>query len=83
MYSLDVIRSINSTTRPKVATHTNREPSICRSRSGLVVHSATLRSTVFISFETPAKRKFAGHFVRSFKACKSLRARNRVVDRIF
>lgn len=83
MYSLDVIQSINNRTRAKVATHTNREPSICRSNSGLVVHSATLRSTVFVAFDTAEKRKFARHLSRSFKACKSLKAQNKVVDRLF
>jgi len=60
------------------ATHLNREPSICRSRGGLVVHSATLRSTVFIA-DTREADKFAARFA----SATSLAQKNRLVDSLF
>ena len=58
--------------------HFTREPSICRSVRGLVLHSANLRSTVFI-----AASKDADQAEKAFKAATSTRARSRVVDSYF
>jgi hypothetical protein len=62
----------------KKATHLNREPSICRSKGGLVVHSATLRSTAFI-----ADAREADRFAARFAACLTLAAKNRLADSLF
>jgi hypothetical protein len=68
--------------RPKsaarVETHLNREPSIHPSRGGLVVHSATQRSTAFV-----ADPKDAARFAARFAKLKTLRGRNHAVDSLF
>lgn len=69
---------MNKTASKPKPSHTNREPSICRSRSGLVLHSANLRSTAFVS-----DTKEVGVIVRAFSACKSTKSRNKLVDRYF
>ena len=66
--------------------HLNREPSCCRSRGGLVVHSATLRSTVFFDCDNPAAARDAEKVEAAFeryKADNDLRALNRIVDSFF
>lgn len=55
-----------------------REPSICRSRGGLVLHSANLRSTVFVADTNEADK-----IVRLFSKASSLKARNVLVDSYF
>lgn len=51
MYCLEVIKSINA--RPAVRAGGDvRESSAVRSRGGVVVHSAALRSTAFVSDPT-------------------------------
>jgi hypothetical protein len=89
MYCLEVIKSTNAKATAKVAvntSHTNREPSRCRSSQGLVVHSATLRSTVFFDFDNPRAEREAEKIEAAFKRyekTKDLRALNRVVDSYF
>lgn len=67
-------------------THLDREPSCCRSAQGLVLHSATLRSTVFFDFDNLAAARDAAKveeaFVR-YKKTNDLRALNRLVDSFF
>ena len=55
--------------------HLTREPSICRSRGGLVLHSANLRSTAFIADAVESLK-----VERAFKAARSTRARSSIVD---
>lgn len=78
MHSLEVIISLNKRASKPKPTHLNRELSICRSRGGLVLHSANLRSTAFVS-----DRKEVGVIVRAFAACRSHKSRNKLVDRYF
>ena len=66
--------------------HLNREPSRCRSRGGLVLHSATLRSTVFFDFSNPAAERDAEKVEAAFERYEKngdLRALNRIVDSFF
>lgn len=66
--------------------HLNREPSRCRSRGGLVVHSATLRSTVFFDFSNPAAERDAEKIEAAFERYEKngdLRTLNRIVDSFF
>ncbi len=58
--------------------HLSREPSICRSRGGLVLHSANLRSTVFI-----ADQQEASMVAKKFSSLKSTKSKNRLVDSYF
>lgn len=48
MWSLDVLKTINARPAPRASAET-RESSAVRSRGGVVVHSAALRSTAFVS----------------------------------
>lgn len=94
MYCLSTIIAINEIAAAKAAAraqtrntdHLNREPSRCRSNRGLVVHSATMRSTVFFDTTNPdAERdakKIEAAFVRYGKDC-NLRRLNRIVDSFF
>lgn len=66
--------------------HLNREPSRCRSSQGLVLHSATLRSTVFFDFDNPAARRDAEKVEAAFERYEKngdLKALNRTVDSFF
>lgn len=58
--------------------HLTREPSICKSRGGLVLHSANLRSTAFIS-----DPKEAAAVVKKFSRLKTTKARSALVDSYF
>lgn len=58
--------------------HLSREPSICQSRGGLVLHSANLRSTVFIADAVEASK-----VAKAFKKLRTLKGRNRLVDSYF
>lgn len=48
MFCLEVIRSMNARQAP-VSSADTRESSAVRSRGGVVVHSAALRSTAFVT----------------------------------
>lgn len=67
--------------------HLDREPSCCRSRGGLVLHSATLRSTVFFDCEASiAAARDADRVEAAFARYKKdndLRKLNRIVNSFF
>ena len=75
MHSLSAIISSNERAASKASVlankrntdHLNREPSRCRSRGGLVLHSATLRSTVFFDFSNPAAERDAEKVEAAFE----------------
>jgi hypothetical protein len=82
MYCLLVIHSLNNRPPRKDANaHLLREPSYCATRAGVVLHSASLRSTAFI--DRKKHPRIVGNFIGAFKRCKSLKARNRLVDSFF
>jgi hypothetical protein len=85
MYALDVIVSMNNRAaagaKSAANSHLTRESSYCLTRLGVVIHSASLRSTVFI--DRIKHPKEVGLFVRRWKACRSTKARNRVADSYF
>jgi hypothetical protein len=68
-------------------THLDREPSCCRSRGGLVLHSASLRSTVFFDCDASvAAARDADRVEGAFAAYKQdndLRRLNRIVNSFF
>lgn len=59
MYSLDVIVSLNRKPKKRPEDHLSRVSSFCKSRGGVVIHSASLRSTGFIADAAEAKRFLA------------------------
>jgi hypothetical protein len=89
MYSLETIKSINARATAKASRntdHLNREPSRCRSFRGLVLHSATLRSTVFFDFDNPAAERDADRVESAFTRYEKdgdLKKLNRFVDSFF
>ena len=90
MYCLSTIIAMNERAAAKVAprntTHLNREPSCCRSTRGLVLHSATLRSTVFFDAENPAAERDSKRVEAAFRRYEksgNLGALNRFVDSFF
>ena len=89
MHSLETIISLNERAVAKAkrnTDHLNREPSCCRSFRGLVLHSATLRSTVFFDADSPAAQRDARRVEAAFERYKKhgdLRRLNRFVDGFF
>jgi hypothetical protein len=88
MHSLEVIVALNqrAPARSSDRTHLNRTPSRCRSAKGLVLHSATLRSTVFFDYsKSDAKRdgQKVERAFRRFEKNQNLAALNRAVDAHF
>jgi len=74
MYSLDVIISMNRKPKKQPENHLTRQGSFCKSRGGVVIHSASLRSTGFIADEGEAKR-----FLAKARKLKG-RALNQLID---
>lgn len=88
MHSLETIIATNerAVAKTKRATHLNREPSRCKSSKGLVLHSATLRSTVFFDFDSPAAVRDAEKVEAAFERYEKdndLKKLNRLVDSFF
>ncbi|NBW12675.1 MAG: hypothetical protein EBR82_32090 [Caulobacteraceae bacterium] len=90
MHCLSTIIAMNERAAAKAVSrntnHLDREPSCCRSRSGLVLHSATLRSTVFFDSENPAAERDAKRVEAAFRRyakTRNLKALNLFVDSFF
>jgi hypothetical protein len=90
MHSLQTIIALNeraaATARSINTDHLNREPSRCKSSKGLVLHSATLRSTVFFDFDNPAAERDAEKVEAAFQDYAknaNLKKLNRLVDSFF
>lgn len=94
MHALSAIIASNERAAQKAASraakrntdHLNREPGRCRSRGGLVLHSATLRSTVFFDFSNPAAERDAEKVEAAFERYEEngdLKSLNRIVDSFF
>lgn len=94
MHALSSIIASNELAAAKAASraakrntdHLNREPSRCRSSQGLVLHSATMRSTVFFDFSNPAAVRDAEKVEAAFEryaADGNLKTLNRLVDSFF
>jgi len=79
MYCLSVIKSMNArAARRKAAENAfTRHSSYAVSRSGIVLHSAVWRSTVFISGPTAAT------FLRRVKAARSAAKRDAIINSHF
>jgi hypothetical protein len=73
MYCLEVLHTLNARPATRASAET-RESSAVRSRGGVVVHSARLRSTAFV----PASR--ADTFWRKWQAADSA-TRHKMADR--
>lgn len=80
MYCLSVIKSASfQTPRAHAAPAlTDRDCSYCRSRAGLVLHSAVHRSTVFLSKDSPIFRDTLRKLKRRTQA-----GRNRLIESFF
>ena len=80
MYCLSVIKSPSYQSPAKHAAPalTNRDCSYCRSRAGLVLHSAVHRSTVFLSKDSPIFRDTLRKLKRRTQA-----GRNRLIESFF
>lgn len=74
MYSLEVIIAMNRKPKKQPENHLTRQGSFCKSRGGVVIHSASLRSTGFISDPAEAKR-----FLAKARRLKG-RGLNRLID---
>jgi hypothetical protein len=80
MYCLEVLKSASYQNPPKHAAPalTARDCSYCRSRSGLVLHSAIHRSTVFIYATDPRFPSILRKLKRRTRA-----GRNRLIESFF
>jgi hypothetical protein len=66
MYCLSVIRSMNRpSSAPKVEDNFNRISSYAVSRGGIVLHSASRRSTCFLSLDKPGAPEFLAKLRRT------------------
>ena len=89
MHSLETIIALNERATAKASrntSHLNREPSRCKSSKGLVLHSATLRSTVFFDFDNVAAERDAAKVETAFQRYEKdgdLKKLNRYVDSFF
>jgi 7-keto-8-aminopelargonate synthetase-like enzyme len=89
MHSLETIITINERAVAKTkrnTDHLNREPSFCKSSRGLVLHSASLRSTVFFDADSPAAVRDAEKVEAAFESYakhNDLKKLNRLVDSFF
>ena len=80
MYSLSVIQSINAKAAkaPKRETAANRQCSYCRSKAGIVLHSASLRSTAFLEGKVACDK-----FEAEWFSTNSVHKRNAIVESYF
>lgn len=89
MHSLETIIALNERAVAKATrntNHLNREPSRCKSSRGLILHSATLRSTVFFDADNPAAVRDAEKVEAAFERYAKdhdLKKLNRLVDSFF
>lgn len=90
MHSLETIIRLNESAARKAASrntnHLDREPSRCRSSRGLILHSASLRSTVFFDFDNPAAVREAAKVEAAFQRYEKsgdLKRLNWFVDSFF
>jgi hypothetical protein len=76
MYSLNIIHALNRQASTPAENETTRHCSICRSRAGIVLHSAKKRSTAFI------KGVSATRFLRAYDRA-TLAKRDALVESFF
>lgn len=74
MYSLDVIKTLNRSRQTMPEDPWSRQGSVLRSRGGIVLHSASKRSTGFLA------GKRADRFMRSYSKARGTAARNNLID---
>jgi len=81
MHALSVLERLNAEAETKAAaieTNHNRHCSYCESRNGIVLHSAKLRSTVFLSDPNACRQ-----FKTQWFGTNSAEARDKLVESYF